>query len=179
MSLKSDYNDFITYKDRLLCDKTTKYWINQEERYIEPFQIFGNLYYVGDTWVCVHIVDTGAGLLMLDAGNCGNTALLIESIWEMGFRPEDVKWIILSHGHADHFGAVGFFRRMYGTKIYMGEPDVRMFENNPEQSVIQATGNVMESLFEVDYEIKDGDVLTFGNTTIRFCLLYTSPSPRD
>lgn len=49
MSLKSDYNDFITYKDRLLCDKTTKYWINQEERYIEPFQIFGNLYYVGDT----------------------------------------------------------------------------------------------------------------------------------
>ena len=39
MSLKSDYNDFITYKDRLLCDKTTKYWINQEERYIEPFQI--------------------------------------------------------------------------------------------------------------------------------------------
>lgn len=40
MSLKSDYNDFITYKDRLLCDKTTKYWINQEERYIEPFQIF-------------------------------------------------------------------------------------------------------------------------------------------
>ena len=171
MSLKSDYNDFITYKDRLLCDKTTKYWINQEERYIEPFQIFGNLYYVGDTWVCVHIVDTGAGLLMLDAGNCGNTALLIESIWEMGFRPEDVKWIILSHGHADHFGAVGFFRRMYGTKIYMGEPDVRMFENNPEQSVIQATGNVMESLFEVDYEIKDGDVLTFGNTTIRFYLV--------
>ena len=135
MSLKSDYNDFITYKDRLLCDKTTKYWINQEERYIEPFQIFGNLYYVGDTWVCVHIVDTGAGLLMLDAGNCGNTALLIESIWEMGFRPEDVKWIILSHGHADHFGAVGFFRRMYGTKIYMGEPDVRMFENNPEQII--------------------------------------------
>ena len=62
MSLKSDYNDFITYKDRLLCDKTTKYWINQEERYIEPFQIFGNLYYVGDTWVCVHIVDTGAGV---------------------------------------------------------------------------------------------------------------------
>lgn len=51
------------------------------------------------------------------------------------------------------------------------QPDVRMFENNPEQSVIQATGNVMESLFEVDYEIKDGDVLTFGNTTIRFYLV--------
>ena len=86
MSLKSDYNDFITYKDRLLCDKTTKYWINQEERYIESVSDILETYnYVGDTWVCVHIVDTGAGLLMLDAGNCGNTALLIESIWEMGF----------------------------------------------------------------------------------------------
>ncbi len=43
MSLKSDYNDFITYKDRLLCDKTTKYWINQEDvisnrfRYLETY----------------------------------------------------------------------------------------------------------------------------------------------
>ena len=161
MSLKSDYNDFITYKDRLLCDKTTKYWINQEERYIEPFQIFGNLYYVGDTWVCVHIVDTGAGLLMLDAGNCGNTALLIESIWEMGFRPEDVKWIILSHGHADHFGAVGFFRRMYGTKIYMGEPDVRMFElemlTSKENELVERT-KIAENVYDMFRHGGDDDV---------------------
>ena len=40
---------------------------------MKPFQIYGNLYYVGDSWVCVHIIDTGKGLLMFDAGNCGAT----------------------------------------------------------------------------------------------------------
>ena len=72
---------------------------------MQPFQIYGNLYYVGDSWVCVHIVDTGNGLLMFDAGNCGAQAMLIHAIWELGFNPADVKWLILSHGHVDHFGA--------------------------------------------------------------------------
>lgn len=93
-----------------------KFWFNQESRYVEPCQIYGNLYYVGDSWVCVHIVNTGDGLLMFDVGNCGAEAMLIHSIWKLGFDPVDVKWIILPHGPVDHFGAVNFSKRIFGTK---------------------------------------------------------------
>lgn len=122
--------------------------------------------------VCVHIVDTGEGLLMFDAGNYGAQAVLIQSIWEMGFNPADVKWIILSHGHVDHFGAVNFLKNMFGTKIYMGEPDVKMFREHPELTMIQESGNCMDTLFHVDVAVKEGDIRTFGNTTVTRRILW-------
>ncbi len=130
MSIKSEYNIYKNLQNKIKSKNTSKFWFNQENRYVNPFQIYGNLYYVGDSWVCVHIVDTGHGLLMFDAGNCGGEAMLIHSIWKLGFNPEDVKWIILSHGHVDHFGAVNFFKRMFGTKIYIGKPDAEIGYND-------------------------------------------------
>lgn len=171
MSIKSDYNIYIKLQNKIKSKNTGKFWFNQESRYVEPFKIYGNLYYVGDSWVCVHIVDTGDGLLMFDAGNCGGEAMLIHSIWKLGFNPADVKWIILSHGHVDHFGAVNFFKRMFGTKIYIGEPDSKMIKEQPYLSVIHESGNCTNELFEIDYEIKDGDLLKFGNTEIKFYLV--------
>lgn len=171
MSIKKDYEIYLENQKRFNKKRIGKYWIEQEKRYVEPFQIYGNLYYVGDSWVCVHLVDTGEGLLLIDAGNCGSEAMLIESIWEAGFRPADVKWILLSHGHVDHFGAVNFFRRMFGTQIYMGEPDAEMFLEHPEQSMIQESGNYMDTLFPVDVRIKNGDVLKFGKLEIKTYLV--------
>lgn len=146
-------------------------WTDQESRYIHPFQIFGNIYYVGDIWVCVHLIDTGDGLLLLDSGNCGATAMLIHSIWEAGFNPADVRWIIHSHGHADHIGGANFMKRMFGSKLYLGEPDAHMFCGRPWLSTIQQSPNLMDRLFEPDEFIQDGDELTFGNTTIQFRLV--------
>lgn len=171
MSIKSEYNIYKNLQNKIKSKNTSKFWFNQENRYVNPFQIYGNLYYVGDSWVCVHIVDTGHGLLMFDAGNCGGEAMLIHSIWKLGFNPEDVKWIILSHGHVDHFGAVNFFKRMFGTKIYIGKPDAEMINNQPYLSMIHESGNCTAELFELDYEINDGDILKFGNTEIKFYLV--------
>ena len=171
MSIKSDYNIYKKLQNKIKSKNTGKFGFNQESRYVEPFKIYGNLYYVGDSWVCVHIVDTGDGLLMFDAGNCGGEAMLIHSIWKLGFNPADVKWIILSHGHVDHFGAANFFKRMFGTKIYIGEPDSKMIKEQPYLSVIHESGNCTNELFEIDYEIKDGDLLKFGNTEIKFYLV--------
>lgn len=159
MSIKSDYKDYEEHRNRIAGKKTGKFFINQELRYVKPFQIYGNLYYVGGSWVCVHIVDTGEGLLMFDAGNCGAQAVLIQSIWEMGFNPADVKWIILSHGHVDHFGAVIFFKNMFGTKIYMGEPDVKMFREHPVTPMPSLVNGYAEITEEYLQKMKEQEYL--------------------
>lgn len=171
MSIKSDYETYLEKKRKFKEKPIGHFWNNQEKRYVKPFQIYGNLYYVGDSWVCVHLLDTGDGLLLFDAGNCGAEAMLIQAIWEMGFNPADVKWIILSHGHVDHFGAVNFFKRMFGTKIYLGAPDAKMFQEHPELSMVQESSDYMDELFDIDYEIQEGDVLKFGKTEIKFYLV--------
>ncbi|WP_418714910.1 MBL fold metallo-hydrolase [Blautia hydrogenotrophica] len=171
MSMKSEYGFYMQQQNALKASGNGRFFTDQESRYTEPFQIYGNLYYVGDSWVCVHLVDTGDGLLMFDAGNCGAQAMLVYSIWKAGFDPADVKWIILSHGHMDHFGAANFFKRMFGTKIYLSEPDAKMFREHPEQSMVQISGNCMDELFEPDVEIHDGERLKFGSTEIQFYLV--------
>ncbi len=149
-----------------LLDKPGRHYVEQERGYVHPFQIFGNVWYVGDSWVCVHLIDTGDGLLLLDSGNIGATAMLVNAIWEAGFRPADVRWIIHSHGHLDHIGAACFFKRMFGTKLYLGAPDAEMFRTRPALSFIQGAHNAQEGLFEPDVEINDGDRLVLGGTTL-------------
>ena len=148
-----------------LLDKPGRHYVEQERGYVHPFHIFGNVWYVGDSWVCVHLIDTGDGLLLLDSGNIGATAMLVNAIWEAGFRPADVRWIIHSHGHLDHIGAACFFKRMFGTKLYLGAPDAEMFRTRPALSFIQGAHNAQEGLFEPDVEIKDGDRLVLGGMT--------------
>lgn len=174
MTKKELYNDMLQRQQQLTKHPMARYWIDQESRYVKPFQIYGNLYYVGDSWVCAHLIDTGEGLLLIDSGNCGGgaVAMLIHTIWEAGFNPADVKWLVLSHGHVDHIGGANFFKRMFGTKIYLGAPDAEMFRTRPEYSLIQESTDYMDQLFEPDVEINDGDKITFGSTEVQF---YISP----
>lgn len=171
MSMKQEYENYMARRADLEASRMGSLWLNQEKRYVHPFRIFGNVWYVGDDWVCVHLIDTGDGLLLIDSGNCGATGMLVQAIWEAGFNPADVRWIIHSHGHLDHIGGAMFFKRMFGTKLYLGEPDAIMFREKPWISAIQDTHNDGDCLFVPDYEIKEGDVLTFGNTTMTFFLV--------
>ena len=170
--LSNNYAHFQEEKKRWTdIPLTRKYFLDQESRYVHPFRIFGNVWYVGDSWVCVHLIDTGDGLLLLDGGNIGATAMLVNAIWEAGFNPADVRWMVLSHGHLDHIGGAVFFRKMFGTKIYLGEPDARNYREHPELSLVQDSGSLGHDVFEVDHEITDGETIRFGNTEIQFFLV--------
>ncbi len=166
MGMKENYQAYMERREAIAKDHFGEIWLNQEKRYVHPFRVFGNVWYVGDNWVCVHLIDTGDGLLLIDSGNAGATAMLVNAIWEAGFNPADVKWIIHSHGHLDHIGGAMFFKRMFGTQLYLGEPDARMYRERPWISAIQDAHGDCETIFVPDYEIREGDVLTFGNTTI-------------
>ncbi len=170
--LRKNYEHFQEEKKRWTqIPLTRKYFLDQESRYVHPFRIFGNVWYVGDSWVCVHLIDTGDGLLLLDGGNIGATAMLVNAIWEAGFNPADVRWMVLSHGHLDHIGGAVFFRKMFGTKLYLGEPDAKNYREHPELSLVQDSGSLGHDVFEVDHEITDGETIRFGNTEIRFFLV--------
>ena len=171
MSMLEEYRAYARAREALRQSAFSEIWFGHEGRYVHPFRLFGNVWYVGDSWVCVHLVDTGDGLLLIDSGCCGATALLVQSIWEAGFSPADVRWIIHSHGHMDHIGGARYFREMYGTKLLLGGPDAAMFRERPELSLIQTTGNCCDALFTPDVEVWDGDRLRFGSVEIQFRLV--------
>lgn len=66
MSVRKEYEEYLKRQNKLKNTKTGKFWTEQESRYVEPFCIYGNLYYVGDSWGCVHTVETGDAAGVLD-----------------------------------------------------------------------------------------------------------------
>ena len=143
------------------------YYAYPKKYELEPFRIFGNLYYVGDKKVCSHLVDTGSGLILFDTGYAHTAHLLINNIRKLGFKPEDVKIIIHSHGHFDHFGASQKMKDLFGCKIYMGKPDVDRLKINQRAALMELSPEPYASIPETDVSINDGDIIVLGNTKVR------------
>ena len=133
----------------------------------DPFQIFGNLYYVGDRMVCMHLIDTGDGLILFDCGYGHTTAMIEDSIRKLGFDPADLKWIIISHGHFDHFGSGNVLRERYGCRIAMSAVDTAWLRQNPRLALLHCGPCPEDPICWPDRELKDGDILTLGRTAIR------------
>ena len=62
--------------------------------YIKPSKIWGNVYFVGIRAVSTHLIDTGEGLIIIDPGYSESLHIIINNIWELGFKPKDIKYII-------------------------------------------------------------------------------------
>lgn len=143
------------------------FYRNPADYALEPFRIYGNLYYVGDKKVCSHLIDTGDGLILFDTGYQHTAHLLVDSIYKLGFRPEDIKIIIHSHGHFDHFGAGNDFRKLYGCRIYMSKTETELLRQEPRRALMHLNPCPHASICWPDHEIEDNEVITLGNTSIR------------
>ncbi|MDR1933270.1 MAG: MBL fold metallo-hydrolase [Spirochaetales bacterium] len=134
---------------------------------IRPFKICGNLYYVGNTSVSSHLIDTGDGLILLDTTFPHTYPLLINSIWELGFSLYDIKYIVHSHGHFDHFGGTVQIAALTQAKTFLGAEDAKMFRERPELMLLKDCPYSYLEPFTPDVELKDNDTIPLGNTTIR------------
>ena len=131
-----------------------------------PFHIAGNLYYVGNTNVSSHLIDTGEGLILLDTAFPQTVYLLLESIRRLGFDPSDIKLILHTHGHYDHFGGTRAIVELTGARTYLGAEDIEILGDKPELSWAPEYGVEFYETFEVDVPLSDGDTVELGNTTI-------------
>ena len=137
---------------------------------IEPFRIADGLYYVGDRMVCSHLIETKEGFILLDSGFFHTTHLLTESIRKLGFDPADVRWILHTHEHFDHFGAAEEFRTLYGTKLAISAVGAQSLREHPERALMDWSNSEYQEIPTFDYELQDGEVFEFGGVKIR-CVL--------
>ena len=84
---------------------------------LDPTKLFDNVYAVGNSETAVYAVTSFEGIVLLDAGFENKAEALVQQIQKLGLDPARVKYILLGHGHADHFGGSKYFQDKYGTKI--------------------------------------------------------------
>lgn len=146
------------------------YYAHPENYRLAPFRIFGNLYYVGDKKVCCHLIDTGAGLILFDTGYGHETDFLLENIRTLGFDPKDIRYIIHSHGHFDHFCGSNAIRAISGATVCMSAVDTQLLREMPERALMHWSPVPEAPICWPDRELADGEHIVLGNTDIT-CVL--------
>lgn len=130
---------------------------------VEPFLVIGGLYYVGNSWVSVYLLDTGDGLLLIDTAMAQNVYLTLEGIRKLGFDPRDIRWILLSHAHYDHCGGAAMIANYTKAKVYLGREDMFFLTERPE--LIHAVDGIFQP-FTVDAHYEDGVPMRLGRVTV-------------
>lgn len=140
-----------------------KPWIG----YIKPFKILGNLYFVGTEPASTHIIDTGDGLIMLDSGYQQSLYLVLHNMHLLGLNPLDIRYIVHTHGHIDHFGATKALVELTGAKTFLGREDREYANGNLDLSYAKELEMEFTETFEPDVLLDDGDIIELGNTKIK------------
>ncbi|AWT51835.1 MBL fold metallo-hydrolase [Mycolicibacterium smegmatis] len=64
------------------------------------------------------------GVLLIDAGFPGQREDVLDSVRQLGFGPDDIKAVLLTHAHVDHFGTAIWLAKTYGTPVYCHADEV-------------------------------------------------------
>jgi metallo-beta-lactamase class B len=139
---------------------------NLEYQKIAPFKVFDNLYYVGPGFVSVWLVPTPEGIIMIDSAQEPYVDHVIGSIKKVGFDLKNIKYLILTHGHIDHFGGAARIQELSGARVIALDEDWRMIE---AAGAAPGRGNTAPSRVpKRDMVVKEGDTLTLGGETLKF-----------
>lgn len=87
-----------------------------------PARLYGNTYYVGTCTVSVLLVTSPQGHVLVDSATEKAVPAILANIRALGFKPEDIRWIVSSHEHFDHVGGLAALTRATGAKVALSAP---------------------------------------------------------
>jgi metallo-beta-lactamase class B len=121
-----------------------------------PFNIAGNLYYVGTADLAVYLIQTPAGNILINSDYPFDLPLIRRGIAKLGFNYRDTKIILISHAHLDHDGAVGEIQKETHGQLMVMDADVP----DVESPLPNGPGA------KVDRILHDGDHVELGGSTL-------------
>lgn len=99
---------------------------------IEPAKIFDNVYAIGRAATVTYAITTPDGIILIDSGYTRDVeTILLPAFRKLGLDPTKIKYSIITHGHADHFGGAFYLQEHFGTHIAISAEDWDLVLNPP------------------------------------------------
>lgn len=170
LALSSFALDAAIAQQRVQLPITNKQW----EQPFPGFKIVGNLYYVGTYDLGCYLIDTGAGLILVNTGASGSYPLIKANIEALGFKTGDIKVLTSTHGHWDHVGDLASFQKdAPDAKTYMSERDAPVLESGGNLDYRRREGRgIIYDPIKVDVRTKPGDHIKLGNADMTVLQAY-------
>jgi len=113
---------------------------------------------------CIYLIDAGE-LVLIDAGAGESNDRLIENIGALGFAPEMLHSVIVTHAHIDHIGSLAYLQRNYGVKVIAHKLDAGAIESGKGIGV--EFYGVSYQPCRVDVKLSSEDSLKFSKYEIK------------
>jgi metallo-beta-lactamase class B len=133
----------------------------------EPARIVGPIYFVGTKGLASYLLTTKKGLILLDGAMPGSAKDVEASIRKLGFKPEEIRLLLITHAHIDHAGTTAYFKKLSKAKAVVMDRD----------SVALASGGRTDFQYggrpafyfppvKPDKELTDGQTVKLGDITM-------------
>ena len=139
----------------------------QWNRPLQPARIHGDTYYVGVGGLSVALIHTRDGLILIDGALPQSVAAIKEHLLELGFRVEDIKFILSTEAHFDHSGGIAALARDSGAQVVASPLGAQALRAGSVLAMDPQAGEIdpMPAVENVR-EIADGETLQLGEVTI-------------
>jgi metallo-beta-lactamase class B len=130
-------------------------------------RVFDQLYYLGMDWVSSWALVTSDGIILIDTLPSAEDA---QKYVEGGLRslkldPAQIKYIIVTHGHDDHYGGAKYLQEKYHARVLMSAADWDLAAQTAGQ-------HPQAGLPARDMVVHDDQTLALGTTKIG---MYVTP----
>jgi len=128
--------------------------------------------------VNAYLVETPAGLLLIDTGYPNSPRKILAALEKLGRKPQDIQHILCTHGHPDHIGGLAEMVRQTGAETWMHEIDAPVAESGEMRPIHPVGGLRSRLLFtfaiaagrlsgrletcQIDHRFTDDTPLPFG-----------------
>ena len=133
---------------------------------VEPFRIIGNVYYVGASDITSFLITTPKGHFLLDAGFAETVPQIKENVKRLGFKLEDVKFLLNSQSHSDHSAGFAELKRLTKATMIASEGDKASLERGGKDDPHWGNDAAYTPV-KVDRVVKDGELLSLGGSRMK------------
>jgi metallo-beta-lactamase class B len=157
--LATDPRIYQYFMDQCIVQQVFPELFSMPSAFVAPFKAFHNFYFIGHTGVSAWAYDTGDGLMIIDTLNNQDEvdAVMLPMLAVFGFQGEDIKSVIISHEHGDHYGGAKYLQDGFGPAVYASEAAWNALAAMP--------ANTTPPVPTRDQTPVDGQDVTLGNIT--------------
>jgi metallo-beta-lactamase class B len=129
-----------------------------------PVKVFDNLFAAGNSETVVYAITTSDGIILIDGGYGDRVeTVLVAGLRALGLDPAKVRYVLVTHGHGDHFGGSAYFQERYSARVGMSAADWDVVR--PANPPAQANPNAVRPPRR-DLVLEEGKPITLGDVSV-------------
>lgn len=137
---------------------------------VEPFRIAGNIYYVGANEITSYLITTPKGHILLDSGFKETVPQIKANVAKLGFKIDDVKYLINSQAHYDHAAGLLDLKAVTGAKLLASVEDAKLLARGGKDDPnfgdrFPFAPVAVDQTFNNGWKLKLGGVMMMANIT--------------